>query len=159
MPSENTVEGQETNVPPGGGYTSAQDALKSINSSFNAWTQALSERSVQLSYALVAANWAVFSSTDRLLANRWAVASLSIVVAFLVVNVVVTRIISEKLRTRYVYAESDPVRWEEEFKKYRGKPVPWPFTSGIDHWARTLREARTWLPLLAGGAFFAAILL
>jgi hypothetical protein len=156
--NENTGADRETSTSLGGGYASAQDALKAVNSSFNNWTQALSDRSVQLSYALVAANWAVFSSANRLLANTWAVTSLAIVVAFLVLNLVITRIVAEKLRARYDYAEDNAERWEKEFAEKRGKADPWPFTSGIDAWARALRELRTWLPLLAGGAFFVAVL-
>lgn len=158
MLNENTGAGRETSVSPGGGYASAQDALKAVNSSFNSWTQALSDRSVQLSYALVAANWAVFSTTDQLLAAPWAVASLAIVIGFLVLNLVITRIIAEKLRARYDYAEGNAALWEKEFAEKRGKADPWPFTRGIDQWARAIRELRTWLPLLAGGAFFVAVI-
>lgn len=145
--------------PSGGGYETPQEALKSVASWFGSWTQALSERSVELSYALVAANWAVFGSKDKLLASSCAKLSLGLVVVFLGVNLILTRIMAEVLRRRFSYAEADPTRWVEEFERTKGTPDPWPSTTAIDGVARLLREARTWLPLGAGIAFLFAVFL
>ena len=44
-------------------------------------------------------------------------------------------------------------RWEKEFNENAGKSTPWPSTQAIDDWAKRLRFAKMFLPVL-GGAFF-----
>jgi hypothetical protein len=154
---ESTASGAGAAKKSGGAYKDGQEALLELKESFNDWTGALSDRAVQLSYALLAANWAVFATTDRLLANRWAVASFALVVVFLVVNLLITRIYAEKIRARFRHAEKNRKQWEKDCERTRGEDDPWPYTKETDNWSRGLREVRTWLPLLAGLAFLIAI--
>jgi hypothetical protein len=64
----------------------------------------------------------------------------------------------ELLHSRIEYAEMDAVRWEAEFRETAGKLDPWPFTRTMNFLARTMREAKAWLPLTAGGLFLIALL-
>jgi hypothetical protein len=139
-----------------GAYANPEAALTAVGDWYNAWTKALSDRSVELSYAVIAANWAVFGSRDRILSSPCAKLSIGLVVAFLGLNLLLTRLIAELTRKQYAYAESDLTRWQGEFERSRGKAVPWPSTRIIDGAGRLLREARTWLPLAAGVAFVLA---
>src|SRR5688572_17386289 len=116
----------------GGGYESPQAGLTAVAQWFGNWTQKLADSSLQLSYALIAANWAVFGSVDQVLRNLWSRASLFLVIAFLGVNLLATFIISELLRRQYSAAEKDPARWEDLFRRTKGRDHPWPSTSTID---------------------------
>lgn len=161
-----TGQGQGINVsngtPPspthaGGASDSPQVALNRVGDWFGSWTKSLSDRSVELSYAIIAANWAVFGSADKVLSSPYARVSIGLTVLFLGLNLGLTRLIGELLRRRYSYAEGDSARWAREFEFSRGKDDPWPSTGMIDGTARILREVRTWIPLISGGALLLGI--
>jgi hypothetical protein len=118
----------------------------------------LSDRSVELSYAIIGANWVVFGSAGSLLSSSYAKVSIGFTVIFLGLNLALTRLVAELLRRQYAYAEGNPARWRNEFETNRGKDCSWPSTDTIDGISRALREARTWLPLIAGGALLLGIL-
>ncbi len=142
----------------GGAYADPQDALRFLGKRFDSWSLALSDRSLQLSYALVAANWAVFGSQDKILDSTFAKISLGLIVLYLALNLLLTRFIVWLLRRRFAYAEDDHVRWEAEYHEAIGKNDPWPSTKAIDGTSRVLREIRTWVPIGAGIAFIIAFL-
>ena len=150
-----------TPIPPpfarGGGYADATEALRSVATWYGNWSKSLADRSVELSYALVAANWAVFGSVDGIVDRNGAKFSIALVIVFLLVNLALSKCLTEMTRRRYEYAEQDAARWQREFEETRGTPTPWPSTRAIDGMARALREARTWLPVLAGLSFLGAI--
>src|SRR5947209_1299855 len=50
-------------------YQSPGEALKAVREDYLYWTEKLTDTSLQLSYAVIAANWAVFGSVDKLLSN------------------------------------------------------------------------------------------
>jgi hypothetical protein len=138
-------------------YADAQDALKAVRDDYLYWTGKLTETSVQLSYAVLGANWAVFGSVDKILTNDWSKVSVLLIVVSLALSVFGAKVLGEKHVDRINYAEADPVRWNREFKATAGKEDPWPFTSSIESLGATTREAKTWLPLLAGASFIVAL--
>lgn len=139
-------------------YDSPKEALGDVKESYLYWTGKLTETSFQLSFALLAANWAIFGSVDGILKNFWSKLSVALVIAGLGLSVAGAKWIGELARARIEYAESNTSRWKEEFDKPRGQGDPWPFTDRIQGLGRSLREVKLWLPLAAGVSFFVAIL-
>jgi len=152
-------EPPSVNAPFEGSYENPRAALKAVEAWWNSRTKALATRSVELSYGIIGANWAVFGSTGKLLSSPYAKISIGLTVVFLGLNLALTRVSAGLLRRRYSYAEGDPARWAREFEQNKGKDVPWPSTAAIDTIGAILREFRTWLPLIAGGALLLGILL
>jgi len=142
----------------GGLYATPNEALKAVREDFLYWTGRLTETSLQLSYALIAANWAVFGSVEKLLNNLWAKLSIILVVIGLGLSVAGAKWMSELHRERIDYAETNESRWCREYERSRGERLPWPFTRKIEVGAQFLRGAKTWLPLAAGVSFFIALL-
>ncbi len=139
-------------------YTDAQDALKAVRDDYLYWTERLSDTSVKLSYAVLAANWAVFGTVDQIATNFWSRASVLLVVLSLSFSLVGAKLMSEKHLGRINYAESHQTEWQRDFDATAGKRDPYPFTAEIEKLGDALRFARTWLPLAAGVAFFVALL-
>lgn len=160
LPSQGTDDLENEGPVPASrtfGHDSPEDALRAVGEWSSFWNQKLSDWSVQLSYALVAANWAVFGNKNALLASPWAQISLGLVIMFFVTNLLLTRIIGELLVRRYAYGETDQNRWRQEYDRSSAMEA-WPSTPTINRTARVLREARTWLPLTSGLMFLLAVL-
>ena len=98
-------------------YGSAAEGLQVLNQEFNYWSEKLSDRSFQLSLALIGANWAVFGSGSGIFINPWARLSIFSVILCLGINLVGTRYMSDMLRKQFDYGASDPTMWEQDFKK------------------------------------------
>jgi hypothetical protein len=139
-------------------YATPSAALKEVRKDYLYWTGKLTETSLQLSYAILAANWAVFGSVDGILKSRWAEGSVTLVVIGLAVSVVGAKRMGELHGKRIDYAETNPPRWDIEFNETAGKRDPWPFTRQIESLGKRMREAKTWLPVAAGIAFFIGLL-
>lgn len=136
-------------------YAGPTEAAKAVHEDYLYWTGKLTDTSFQLSVAVIAANWAVFGSTQHLLANTWSKLSISVVILSVGTSLLGAKIMSELHRKRLEYAESDPARWKEEFDAAHGRSDPWPYTRVIEALAFLFRWCKTWLPL-AGGALFLA---
>jgi len=141
----------------GGIYASPTEATSELREYFKGWTTQLTQRSFEMSMAVIAANWAVFGGLNALLANGWAKASLVTVVVGLLATLVATWGMGELLRHRITYAEKDPERWSRECDETRGTADPWPFTKDIDLLGTTLRIVKTFVPIVAGILFFLAL--
>jgi hypothetical protein len=61
-------------------YKSAHEALKVVHDDYLYWTGKLTDTSLQLGYAIIAANWAVFGSVDKILKNPWSKLSVALVI-------------------------------------------------------------------------------
>jgi hypothetical protein len=138
-------------------YSDGQDALKAVRDDYLYWTGRLTETSVQLSYSVLGANWAVFGSVDKILTNFWSKMSVLLIVLSLGFSVFGAKAMGERHLDRINYAEADPGRWNTEFAATAGKRDPWPFTSGIESLGGAMRFGKTWLPLIAGALFFMAL--
>ena len=53
-------------------YATPGDGLKAVRDDYLYWTGRLTDSSPQLSFAVIAANWAVFGSVQALLNSPWA---------------------------------------------------------------------------------------
>ena len=68
----------------------------------------------------------------------------------LATNLVGARILSESLRRRVEYGETNSVRWAEEFEKYSKVGCPWPFTCGIERTGRWIRVVKAIFTIVSG---------
>src|SRR6185369_4784476 len=116
----------------------ATDAVKAVREDYLYWTGRLTETSLQLSYGVIAANWAAFGSVNGILNSLWSQLSLVLVIASLGMSVAGAKWMGELHRKRIDYA-ADANRWNAEFQAHSGKPGPWPFTRGIEASGRWLR--------------------
>src|SRR5687768_2629279 len=69
-------------------YASHSDALRAVRDDYLYWTGKLTDTSLQLSFAVIAANWATFGNIDQILGSWWAKFSLALVISSLGISVV-----------------------------------------------------------------------
>jgi hypothetical protein len=139
-------------------YKDADEGLKAVREDYLYWTAKLTDSSFQLSLALIAANWAVFGTVQKILNDAYAKWSLALVIISLALSLFGAKCMGELHLHRINYATGNPGRWESEFSAALGRKDPWPFTKGIEILGRGLREARTWFTLVAGALFLVALL-
>jgi hypothetical protein len=139
-------------------YKTPSDAMTALTEGYKTWTRRLTETSLQLSYAVLAANWTVFGSVNNILGNFYAKASVLLVVLSLASNVVVAGWMGRQHRQLIEGAQKEAGQWQQKFKDTADKKDPFPFTAAIENAAGWLRILKVWLPLLAGVAFFVALL-
>jgi hypothetical protein len=144
-------------TPSGVLFLSANDAVKAVHDDYLYWTGRLTDTSLQLSYGVIAANWAAFGSVQGILGSFWSKVSVALVVIGLSLSVAGAKWMGELHGKRVDYA-ADALRWEAEFRANTGKPGPWPFTRQIELSGTLLRSARSWLSLAAGLSFLIALL-
>lgn len=138
-------------------YADASDGLKAVREDYLYWTGKLTDSSFELSVGLIAANWAVFGSVQKIVANVWAKSSIALVILILGISLVGAKAMGDLHRRRINYAGENVDRWEKECAAALGHLGPWPFTNRIERLGRCLRETKTWLPLIAGGCFLVAL--
>jgi uncharacterized membrane protein YphA (DoxX/SURF4 family) len=138
-------------------YDTPQAALQSILDGYSYWTGKLTESSFALSLAVIGANWAAFGSVDKVLNNIWAEVSIAAVILSLTISLIGHWYLGGQLRKRIAYAEQDAARWRKEFNENAGKSTAWPSTQTIDDWAKVLRFAKMFLPVLGGACFLIAL--
>jgi hypothetical protein len=143
--------------PAGDLYTTPSEALKEVREEYQYWTAKLTDTSLQLSIAVIAANWAAFSSVNQILASFWSKLSIGLVVVAVGFSLVGAKWMGELHRKRIDYAAANPSRWQAEFKDSAVKSDPWPFTRRIVWLGGAMRWAKTWLPLTAGLSFLIAL--
>jgi hypothetical protein len=131
-------------------YASPSEALKKVLDAYDYWSGKLTDISLQMSYALIGANWVIFGSVNGILASGWAKASIVFVLLALVSNVIAALALSELLNRRVDYAETDNPRWGREFKDSSGRRVAWPFTDRINNTGKLLRWIKGVLTVASG---------
>ena len=138
-------------------YKNSDEALERLHDDFNDWTSILTSYSVQLAYAIIAANWAVYGTAQKLINNLWARWSIIIVFLFLVANLIITRWIGLRLKNRYDYAESDPENWKKEYEEKKDNPGAWPYTKKTEVLGTTLREIKVWSLVISAILFIVSL--
>ena len=133
---------------------SVNDKLQEVREHFSYWTGKLTETSVQLSYAVIAANWAAFGSVDQIRKSSWSKVSITLVVGSLGLSVFAAYWMGDLHDKQLDYVD----KHRDEFAAKRGKDRYWPYTKGIIFSAWVFRELKAWLPLAAGFSFLMALL-
>jgi hypothetical protein len=139
-------------------YKDSASGLEKIQTEYEYWTGALTKGSFELSVALIAANWAVFGSVERILKNFWSKGSILLVVVNLALSLRGARLMSEWLYRRWKEAQTDPEKWLNEWQEAARTDKPWPFTQDLESLGKMLRFFKTWLPLLSGLFFLFGLL-
>lgn len=149
----NGTQSREPSITKTGLYASPEAALQEVSNEFKYWSGRLTETSLQMCYALIAANWLVFGSLSGILGSVWAKISLLTVLLALATNVVGAWILTEDMRRRIDYGEEQYDRWSDEFRAASGKKDPWPFTQRMVDVGIQTRRIKAGLTL-AGGVFW-----
>jgi hypothetical protein len=148
-----------SSAPQGGLFENPTAASADVREYYKGWTSRLTDRSFELSMALIAANWAVFGSLNQLMQNAYARASVAVVIGGLLLGLVGSWCMGEMLREQINYAESNAARWADEWEKTKGRKNPWPYTKDIDRLGSLLRIVRTFIPIVGGVLFFVGLFL
>jgi hypothetical protein len=133
-------------------------ALRDVCSAYDDWSKGLTDSSLQMCFALVAANWLVFGSVAGIRQHGWAMASLFLVLAALAFNLLGAYSMAEWFRRRVEYAEADGARWKSEFVRYSNIRHPWPYTRNVEVASKVLRFLKMALPLVSGVGLIVAAL-
>lgn len=134
-------------------FNSSGKAAKEIYDGFNAWSSLLTTRSIEVSFAIVAANWAVHGSKNDILHNFYSKWSLIIVIIFFGVNLLGTLLMTKLHDDRCHYIDENKIRWDKEYTQAAAEPSPWPYTNGIELLGAFLRVFKGWVPVIAGVLF------
>jgi hypothetical protein len=138
-------------------FDSAGDAAKELYEQFNACTGALTARSVELSFGILAGNWAVYGNLQAILNNTWAQTSVAAVVGFLAINLFLTWVLAHSYGTRIDYADADKDRWEKEFSDAGAVGSPWPYDRAIENIGKVAVAVKLALPIAAGICFVVSL--
>ena len=143
-------------------FKNAGDALKDVQKAFNDWSSILTSHSIQIAFAIIAANWAVHGRADAILENSWSRWSMGIAICFLGINLLSTNCMAWLLYKRSIYAEADWNRWEKEYEadlKDTSKNMYWPYDKSIQIFGEILRELKCWMPFSSALLFVISLFL
>lgn len=138
-------------------YNTASEGTKAVIADYLYWTGRVSEWSVQLSYSVLAANWAVFTTLNGIMSNVWSYLSVAVAVLNLFLMVIFAATLALLHLRQAKKAEHNLEIWEEEFRRATGKRDPWPFTTQIEFWGNVFLGVRAITPVLAAVLFFIAL--
>ena len=131
-------------------YATPADGVKELVEHFHAWTSGLSGYSMQATFALIGANWALHESADAVATDANARLSLVIAVAYLAVRLVLYGLMVWFTWYQLAYAERDKNSWAREFKESLQEKGCWPYLPAI-HWVgHILHVLNVVGPTLAG---------
>ena len=124
----------------------------------NIWSSGLSKHSVQAIYAIIAANWATHVKPDNpILANNFAICSMGFCIAFIVVNILITGLLTKLHKERWREAEDNTESWIDDFQNRNNTKSKWPFTNKIENYGDILRYMKIFAPFIAGGFFLISL--
>jgi hypothetical protein len=135
-------------------FMSPGQAWSELYDSFNSWCEILTAHSLQASYAIIAANWAVHKGVDAILKNPYAKASMAFVILFLGLNLLIAGIMTLLHFKQLNYAEDNPNKWQEDFEQSKKH---WPYTKCIEDLGLILRGLKICLPFVAAILFLISL--
>jgi heme/copper-type cytochrome/quinol oxidase subunit 2 len=124
------------------------DATKELHDHFNAWTGGLSSYALQVTFALIGANWALHGS--QIFDDRWATLSMTVAILYLAIRLVLYGAMVLVTWYRHRYADADKQRWAQEFHESADKESAWPYSRWNDIIGATLHWLHVILPLTCG---------
>jgi hypothetical protein len=129
-------------------FNSPESAISQLNLDFNDWSAILTHNSVNASYAIIAANWAVHGSSGNILGNSAAKWSIGITIIFLGVNLLASFLMSKMHYDQFLYAERNPEKWSSEWQNSKNHRH-WPYTEGIEFLGVTIRRIKVIAPIVS----------
>lgn len=136
-------------------YASAADGQKVLGSKYDYWTAKVGDLSFQASFALVAANWAVFAPNIK--SSVLSVLSVLIAVLAAVVSLIGAARLAKLHYEQFYSAENDREKWQQGWAASERSKSQWPFNEDIINAGATLGVARVWLPIASAVLFALAI--
>ena len=137
-------------------FKSAGEADEELFVGFNAWSAGVSTYGVQTSYAIIAANWAVYGSADKILSNKLAVLSMIIIILFLGINLLCIGWVTKLYEDRCYYANDNKDRWKEEYDNRENLPA-WPYTIFMERLGDFKHLLNIFAPVVAGVIFIVSL--
>jgi hypothetical protein len=135
-------------VPSARRFQQATDATKELHDHFNAWTTGLSGYALQVTFALIGANWALHGS--QIFGDRWATLSITVAILYLAIRLALYGAMVLVTWYRHRYADADKKRWSREFRENADKESPWPYSRWNDIIGATLHWLHVILPFACG---------
>lgn len=136
--------------PSGRRFKDAGEAFKELRNDFNAWCEILTSHSLNASYAIIAANWAVHKGIGAILNNPWAKWSMASVVGFLGINLLINGLMTLLHYFQLDNARENPQEWR---KKFENPDKWWPYTDYIEYFGFGLRLLKVIAPAFAALCF------
>ena len=140
-------------------FANAGEATKELVEAFNAWSSILTKRSIEVAFAVIAANWAVYGGTREIITNLWARWSVVVALLFLGYNLVATWLMARRHWDRIELAESDHDSWKEACEQTAGTNDPWPYTKKIESLGHTMRSVKAFAPVVGAALFLLSLFL
>lgn len=141
-------------------FESSGEASKEVYEGFNAWSAGISTYSVQTSYAIIAANWAVHQGTSGIsgiLDNQCAKGSMVLSIGLLGLNLLGTGLMTWFYGRRISYINKNKDQWEKEYIESEKKKSSWPYNRKIEWLELAMRIMKTGMPIGAGGLFIISL--
>ena len=139
-------------------FSDAGEAANELLTGFNDWSACVSTYGMHMSYAVIAANWAVYGNAQAILRNPWAKYSVAIVIVFLGLNLFCTWLMTNLYAKQCDYANDDKNRWAEEFNNENTISSVWPYTIFIENLGDFIRHLKVWVPIVGGTVFILGLL-
>ncbi len=140
-------------------FANAGEATKELVEAYTACSSALTKHSIEVAFAVIAANWAVYGGTREIITNLWARWSVVIALLFLGYNLVATRLMAQRNWDQIELAESDHEAWEKGFEQTAGTNDPWPYTKKIESLGHTMRAVKAFAPVVGAALFLLSLFL
>ena len=139
-------------------YSDPAKGLEQLESSYNYWSEKITDLSFQCCIALIAANWAVHSDSHMLLGNIWALLSVGLSLLTVLLSLVGALVMSFLHKCRFDDAETDRGKWRSEWESSERIPSRWPYSDAIETTGLVLRLVKVVLPIASGFCFVGGIL-
>ncbi len=140
-------------------FANAGEASKELVEAYNAWSSNLTKHSIEVAFAVIAANWAVYGGTREIITNLWARWSVVVALLFLGYNLVATRLMAQRHWDQIELAESDHEAWKKACEKTASTNDPWPYTKKIESLGHTMRAVKAFAPVVGAALFLLSLFL
>jgi hypothetical protein len=141
-------------------FENESQGLKEVLDAFNEWCEIFTSHSLHTAYAIIAANWAVYSR--KVLINPYAKWSLIIIISFLAINLIITYLMTYLHFKQSCYGEDNPDEWQKDYKTCMSRTDVnnyWPYTFWIVKLGSFLRLLKLACPLVAAVLFIISFFL
>jgi hypothetical protein len=131
-------------------FKNAGEAAKEVHTAYNDWTSSLGKHGLQLTFALMAANWALHGTTKSILDDWLSTASMLIALAYLTAFLSLTYWLVHEHRKCHDRTDADKVSWAKEFQESASSKSSWPYTKRCETLGDTLHFLHFAAPVSCG---------
>lgn len=131
-------------------FKNAGEAAKEVHTAYNDWTSSLGKHGLQLTFALMAANWAFHGTTKSILDDWLSTASMLIALVYLTTFLALTYWLVLEHRKCHERTDADKIVWANEFQKSASGKSSWPYTKTCETLGDTLHFLHFAAPVSCG---------